>query len=93
MTWLQVRSVARDAGSKLTEVMFENFEAACPLVDPNGQFKVARVVADEGRESVAVDEELQVDAATHAGARLVEATVDVRSYSAADVETFCISKT
>ena len=74
---------------KLTEVMSEDLEAACPRVDPDGQFKVTRVVADKRRDCLTVDEELQDDATTHAGARLVEATVDVWSYSAADVETFC----
>ena len=68
--------------------MFEDSESGCPRVDPDGEFEVARVVLDEGRECVTVDEQLQVDATTHAGARLVEATVDIRSHSAADVETF-----
>ena len=71
----------------LTKVLFEDREGGCPRVDPDGQFKVARVVAEEGSECVTVDEELQVDAATHAGASLIEATIDVRSQSACDVET------
>ena len=74
---------------QLTEVLIVDHEGGRPSVDLDGQFKVTRVVADEGRECLTVDEELQVDATTHAGARLVEATVDVRSYSAADVKTFC----
>ena len=74
---------------QLTEVLIEDREGGRPRVDPDDQFELARVVPDEGRECMTVDEQLQVDAATHAGARLIEATVDVRSYSAADVKTFC----
>jgi len=72
--------------------MYGHAEDCFPRVEPDGQFELARVVADEGRECVMVDEELQVDATTHAGARRVEATVDVRSNTAAAVKTVCNAK-
>ena len=72
--------------------MFGDAEDCFPRVEPDGEFELARVVDNEGRECVMVDEELQVDATTHAGARLVETTVDVRSYSVAVVKTVCKCK-
>ena len=66
-----------------------HLEPSRPRVDAHGECVETRVVADEGGESVAVNEELQVDAATEAQARGVDGAVDVPAHSASQAGTVC----
>ena len=73
----------------LTEVLFKHPEAGRPLIEANGQFQVTGVISDVGGQCVSVDEQLEVNTTTDAGASLVEATVDVLANTTPNVKTFC----
>ena len=66
-----------------------HLEPSRPRVDAHGECVVTRVVADEGGEGVAVDEELQVDAAAESQARGVDGAVHVPAHSASQTGTVC----
>jgi len=73
---------------KLTKILFKHFEAGHPFVDANCQFLVTSIIFDVGSECVPVDEQLEVNATTEAGARLIKVTVDVLANMTGNVQTF-----
>ena len=77
---------------ELTKILFKHFEAGHPFIDANCQFLVTSIIFDVGSECVSIDEQLEIDATTEAGARLIKVTVDVLANVTGNVQTLCQCK-
>ena len=77
---------------ELTKILFKYFEAGHPFIDANNQFLVTSIIFDVGSECVPVDEQLEINATTEAGARLIKVTVDVLANMTGNVPTLCQCK-
>ena len=76
----------------LTEVVFKHFKSSCPLIDANGQFQITCIISDVSGQCMTIDEQLEVNTATDAGARLIKPTVDILANTTANVKALCQCK-